>query len=178
MLIAVERKFLEEKAKLEKEFENSIEGIRKECWREAQDGLDADTRKIIADNDRLSEELRFQVRTTADLQNERDKLANAVKSMKRDLSLLHEKDKEFARQSFRQTREVKASKTKAANAEKRLMQTIRDFEADKQRTKTTNGKRIEELNIKLSGFKRLVDIKNKELKKMRSPLADYIESEI
>ena len=167
VLVSVERKFLEEKAKLQKEFESRVEGIRDQCWKEAQEGLDTDTRKIIADNKRLGEELRFQMQMAGDLQIDRNRLAETTKSMKRDIALLQEKDKEFARQSFRQTREVKASKTKAAQAEKRLAQAISEFENEKRRASNQASKKIEDLSIEVAALKRYVDTKDKEMKKMR-----------
>ena len=43
---------------------------------EMQQGLDADTRKIITDNRRMGEELRFQQQMTNELQEEKRKVGS------------------------------------------------------------------------------------------------------
>lgn len=49
----IERKFLEEKARIQKDMARHIEDIKRASQEEAQKGLDADTRKIVTDNRRM-----------------------------------------------------------------------------------------------------------------------------
>merc|ERR1719440_2456635 len=78
-LTANERKFLSEKAKMQKDMEKRTNEIRRQAKMEMQQGLDADTRKIIADNRRMGEELRFQQQMTNELQEEKRKVEEVVK---------------------------------------------------------------------------------------------------
>ena len=49
----LERNFLEEKARLQKEHEKKIEQVKQQAKEDARNGLDTDTRKIITDNRRM-----------------------------------------------------------------------------------------------------------------------------
>jgi len=63
-----ERKFLEEKAKMQRDLERNVEDMKQAARIEAQTGLDMDTRKVILDNRRMAEELRFQIQMMGELQ--------------------------------------------------------------------------------------------------------------
>lgn len=52
-VMALERKALTEKAQLERQYQQEIETIKRRARVEAQEGLDADTRKIVNDNLRM-----------------------------------------------------------------------------------------------------------------------------
>merc|ERR1719164_212241 len=91
-LTANERKFLSEKAKMQKDMEKRTNEIRRQAKMEMQQGLDADTRKIIADNRRMGEELRFQQQMTSELQEEKRKVEEEAKLLGRDVSLGKEKE--------------------------------------------------------------------------------------
>ena len=93
-----ERKFLAEKAKMHKETESKTEEIKKAARIEAQAGLDSETKKIVSDNRRMGEELRFQLQMMAELQNEKSKSDEMVRQLRREVSILSEKEKEFAKQ--------------------------------------------------------------------------------
>jgi hypothetical protein len=93
-----ERKFLGEKSKMQKDMAKRTEAIKKEARIEAQAGLDSETKKIVTDNRRMGEELRFQLQMMSELQAEKAKSDDLVKQLRRDLSILQEKEKEYARQ--------------------------------------------------------------------------------
>jgi len=52
-LAAVERKFIEEKGRTQKEHERQLKTIKRRSREEAQKDLDSDTRRIITDNRRM-----------------------------------------------------------------------------------------------------------------------------
>ena len=60
--------------------------------------LDSETKKIVSDNRRMGEELRFQLQMMAELQNEKSKSDEMVRQLRREVSILSEKEKEFAKQ--------------------------------------------------------------------------------
>lgn len=61
-LVALERRLLDQKRKQQQEHEREIEVIKKQSKLEAQQGLDADTRKIVMDNLRMVRRARAAAR--------------------------------------------------------------------------------------------------------------------
>ena len=164
---AMERKFLEEKARIQKDVERRIEEIKRKCREEAQQGLDADTRKIITDNRRMGEELRFQLQTTDELQRAKTQLEEEKTRLAREVGLFTEKEREYAKQGYRQSREIKELQHKVKSLERSLSQVVRDFEKEKEMIILQHKQQVEELKIEESGLRQLVKLKNKELKNIR-----------
>ena len=61
-LEALERKFLEEKNRLQKEYKQMLAEMKKSSQEEAVERLDSSTKKILFENRRMAEELRLQAR--------------------------------------------------------------------------------------------------------------------
>lgn len=165
--VVMERKFFEEKAKIQRNFENRIEQIKGESRNEAQLGLDAETRKIIAENKRMGEELRFQQQATDELQKEIKMLSDENKRLQREISSSQEQDKEYAKQGVLRSRELKDSYAKVKNLERTISQIVREFEVEKEKWKFDYVKERDETKIEIDGMKQLVRLKNRELKNLR-----------
>ena len=73
---------------MQKDMEKRTNEIRRQAKMEMQQGLDADTRKIIADNRRMGEELRFQQQMTNELQEEKRKVEEENALLTRDMPQL------------------------------------------------------------------------------------------
>lgn len=108
---ALERKFLEEKARLQKEHEKKIEVVKQQAKEDARNGLDADTRKIVTDNKRIGEELRFQLQMTEEIQREKQQFETRAKTLNVELQLQVQKEAEFAKQAQRQARELTSQRS-------------------------------------------------------------------
>ena len=102
-----ERKFLTEKSKMQKEMEERTSAIRREARVDAQAGLDSETKKIVMDNRRMGEELRFQLQMMSELQDEKAKSDDMVRKLKRDLEILEEKEVQYAKQGQQRSNENK-----------------------------------------------------------------------
>ena len=56
---------------MQKDMDRRADELKKEAKIQVQNGLDADTKKVIAENKRMKEELRFQQEMTDELQEEK-----------------------------------------------------------------------------------------------------------
>ena len=128
----LERKALEERAKLQKIMDKKIEKIKLESREETQNGLDAETRKILMDNKRMSEELRFQLETTHELQMGLNKSSANTRVLGMDVSLYLGQEKEYALQGQKKTAEIRHLQLKVKNLERSLSQVVSEFEREKK----------------------------------------------
>lgn len=139
---ALERKCLEDRAKSQQEIERRIEKIRHESRQDARNGLDADTRKILADNQQMVEELHFQLQMTQELESELELVLKKNKEMRLEVDLSREKDTHVAQKGQRQTHEIAQlrKKTKALEANVRSM--ALDFEQQKKQTQSVTQREV------------------------------------
>ena len=77
---ALERKFLEEKNRMNKEHEQNIDEIRRLAREEAQKGLDADTRRIVTDNRRMEKNCVFNSKPRTSFKASRQNSRTRIKS--------------------------------------------------------------------------------------------------
>ncbi|CAK9017981.1 Basal body-orientation factor 1 (Coiled-coil domain-containing protein 176) [Durusdinium trenchii] len=163
----LERRYIEKHAKQQRDFESAIEVIKKKAREDAQQGLDTDTRKIIADNKRMVEELRFQLQTSDELQQQNRELDKTCKKFKRNLELAEEKEKEYANRGYFKESELSNAKQKVKSLERTLTQTIREADRARIEVEADHARKIENLQLEVSGLKQLVKLKNKELRNIR-----------
>ena len=160
-LAATERKYIEEKARTQKEHDRQLKMIKRRSREEAQKDLDADTRRIITDNRRMvcgrrhtththaralhslaglvllavclqGEELRFQLKTTDELQAAKAETEEENKRLRREVALSAEKETQYARGGHRKTREIRELTAQVQTLEKSLSQVVRDFERERE----------------------------------------------
>ena len=163
----MERKFLEEKNRMRHEHEAHILKIKQTAREEAQKGLAADTRKIVTDNRRMGEELRFQLRATEELQADKAKVEEENRRLRRDLVLAEEKEKLYAKKGYSRNKETKELQAKVKALERSLSQVVRDFEKEQEVAELKSRQVVEELELSNSGSKQLLKLKNRELKNVR-----------
>ncbi|EQC42073.1 hypothetical protein SDRG_00915 [Saprolegnia diclina VS20] len=163
----LERKFLEEKARAQKDTEKRIEKIKQQSREDARNILDADTRKIVTDNKRMGDELRFQLQMTDELQREKDKLVEQTKALQRELQLHADKEQEYAKYGQRQTREIKQLQAKVKTLEKSLSQVVSTFEKEKHALTIKTEKELDDVSLDADGLRKLLKLKNKELRTMK-----------
>ncbi|OQS00781.1 hypothetical protein ACHHYP_02688 [Achlya hypogyna] len=163
----MERKFLEEKARAQKDTEKRIEKIKQQSREDARNILDADTRKIVTDNKRMGDELRFQLQMTDELQRDKDKLVEQTKALQRELQMHADKEIEYAKYGQRQTREIKQLQAKVKTLEKSLSQVVSTFEKEKHALTTKTEKELDDVSLDADGLRKLLKLKNKELRTMK-----------
>jgi hypothetical protein len=101
-----ERKFFEEKAHIFKDLEKRKEVLREIALKEAREAMGTEAKKILADNDRMYDELKFLQVTTADLEAEKNALQQQLQSTKREVTILTEKEIEYAKQAHLKNKEI------------------------------------------------------------------------
>ncbi|GAB9467953.1 hypothetical protein Gpo141_00005281 [Globisporangium polare] len=163
----LERKFLEEKARLQKEHEKRIEIVKQQAKEDARNGLDADTRKIVTDNRRMGEELRFQLQMTEELQKEKQDFEARAKKYYMEMQISKAKEDEYAAQAQRQAREIKQLRSTIKDLEKKMTESLAASERDKYVEVSKNGRELEEMVLDVDGLRRLLRLKNKELRNLR-----------
>ncbi|KAF4039703.1 putative DUF4515 domain-containing protein [Phytophthora infestans] len=164
---ALERKFLEEKARLQKEHEKKIEIVKQQAREDARNGLDADTRKIVTDNKRMGEELRFQLQMTEELQREKQQFETRAKSLTVELQLQVQKEAGFAKQAQRQARELTQLRSSLREAEQKLGAGLAAASWDAHAYAARHEREREELTLDVEGLRKLLRLKNRELRNLR-----------
>ena len=91
----LERKFLEEKNRLQKEDKQMLAEMKKSSQEEAVERLDSSTKKILFENRRMAEELRLQVQETDELQKAKKALEEETKRLRREVALNEQSVKEY-----------------------------------------------------------------------------------
>ncbi|TMW63084.1 hypothetical protein Poli38472_005702 [Pythium oligandrum] len=164
---ALERKFLEEKARLQKEHEKKIEIVKQQAKEDARNGLDADTRKIMTDNRRMGEELRFQLQMTEELEKEKTTFEAKAKKYHMEMQISKSKEEEYAAAAQKQAREIRQLRATIRDLEKQMSESVAALEREKYVLENKSEKEIEEMTLDVEGLRRLVRLKNKELRNLR-----------
>lgn len=163
----LEREFIEKKARQQRDTERKIEDMKAKARVDAQHGLDADTRKIIADNKRMRDELKFQLQTCDELQAQGKALGDDNKRLRRNVELAEEKEKGYASRAHFKGNEVTKAKNKTKTLEHTLAETVLELDQFRASSTAQFGRQTEELRLEAAGLKQLVKLKNKELNNLR-----------
>lgn len=91
-----------------KELEEQKYTYNEIAMKEAREAMDAESKKLVIENKRISEELKFHNVISYEFQIEKDKLEAALTTARREVVLLTEKEKEYAKQNYLKTKEIKA----------------------------------------------------------------------
>ena len=134
--------------------------MKKASQEEAVERLDQSTKKILFENRRMAEELRLQVGETDELQKAKKTLEEDNKKLRREVALNEQSVKEYAKQGFRQSREIKELGGKVKTLERSLGTTTREHEKEKQ---GLDRRKIAEMELDGQGLRQLVRMKTKEL---------------
>lgn len=170
-----ERKFLENKSQMIKDLEEKKQVFHEAALREARAAMDAESKKLVIDNKRISEELKFHNVISYEYQLEKDRLEAQLSTTRRDLSLMAEKEEEYARQNYLKGKEIKALRERVEQLEKAQVTSIERFKARTKELKKTIQKDLEEATLDATGLRRLIVMKNKELKHIKALAATILE---
>ena len=91
-----------------KDMEDQKTAFRNIALNEARQSMSVESKKIIAENIRLHEELKFHHAMTIELQSEKSAAEARLKTLQRDYEVLSDKDMEYARQAFVKSKEIKS----------------------------------------------------------------------
>lgn len=101
------RKNLEARSVLLKEMEDQKSAFRNIALNEARQAMSVESKKIVVENIRLHEELKFHHAMAIELQAEKAAAEAKLKTVERDIELRNDKDVEYSRQSYLKTKEIK-----------------------------------------------------------------------
>lgn len=166
-LEGLERKFLEEKNRLQKEYKQMLAAMKKSSQEEAVERLDSSTKKILFENRRMAEELRLQVSETDELQKAKKALEEESKKLRREVALNEQSVKEYAKQGFRQSKEIKELSAKTKALERTLSQSVQKHERERESSAEADRRRLAEVELDSQGLRQLVRLKSKELSHMK-----------
>ena len=132
-----------------------------------------EAKKIMAENNRMYEELKFHYATEAELQSEKTQTETQLITVKRDLSILLDKEEEYAKQAYFKTKEIKSLRERVELLEKQQLVTAEKFKQSTKEYKSKVSKELNQATFDSAGLRQLLRTKNKELRQMK-PLAATI----
>ncbi|KAJ1400932.1 hypothetical protein B484DRAFT_339101 [Ochromonadaceae sp. CCMP2298] len=169
-----ERRFLEEKAVLFKELDEQKAAFREVALEEARSAMGEEAKKILADNNRMFEELKFHHNEAADNQAEKSVMLADLTLARRDMNIFAEKEVEYARQAHMRTKEIRALRERVELLERQQQENVERFKVRARELKQSVAKELQEATLDAAGLRRLVQIKNKELRNMKSLAATIL----
>jgi hypothetical protein len=169
-----ERKYLEENATRMLELEQQKVAFREVALKEARDAMGQEAKKIIAENTRMYEELKFHNTMTNELQADKAALEKELVAHKRELTIVADKELEYAHQGFYKTKEIKALRERVEHLEQQQAANMERFKHKTKEIKATVHRELEEVTLDAAGLRRLLKIKNKELQHMKTLAATIL----
>nr|CCA18641.1 conserved hypothetical protein [Albugo laibachii Nc14] len=166
-LVDTERHHLEEKAKLQREYERKFELVKQQAREDARNGLDADTRKIISDNRRMNTELQFQLQITEELHKDKQERDEQAKELALERQISRDKEQEYASQAGKQQRVIRQLQKQVQEVQVQLSQSLQVFEHYQHTQQKKVSKATDEKAIDVEGLRQLIFLKNKELRQLR-----------
>ena len=170
----LERKFLEDKAVMMRDAEKEKAAFREVAIKEAKEMMGKEVLNLMKENTRMQEELRFHHQVTTDLQKDRDVMEKNLSRLNRELVILNDKEEEYARQGLVKSKEIRALRERVEQLEKQQIVNIERFKLRTKELKNTVTKELEDATLDAAGLRRLIKIKNKELRHMKSLAATIL----
>lgn len=133
-----------------------------------------EARKIMAENTKMYEELKFLNNMSAELQADKTLLEKELEIAKRELSIVSDKELEYAHQGYYKAKEIKALRERVEHLEKQQAVNVERFKHKTKELKSTVHRELEEATLDAAGLRRLLKIKNKELQRMKTLAATIL----
>lgn len=169
-----ERKTLEEKAAIWREVEEQKAMFRDVALKEARDLMGDEAKRIVVENSLMLEELKFHTVNSAELTTEKATLQGELTKARRDVSILSDKEIEYARQGLLKAKEIKALRERVEQLEKIQSSNMERFKHRAKELKATVSRELEEATLDAAGLRRLLKLKNKELVHMKTLAATIL----
>ncbi|KAG5189387.1 hypothetical protein JKP88DRAFT_301923 [Tribonema minus] len=194
-MLEMERKFLMDKSAAQRQVDERWQATVAQARREAHNSLGEEaqrmalqhrrmcvelrlqqqlTTELQTHNERLSaQELRLQQQLTTELQTHNKRLSAQVATLTRDAELLQAQDAKRAEQAHGRTKEVRRLMEQVEALQKSLDTALAGARRERTESRRAVAKELEEQTLDASGLRRLVELKNRELRHVRG-LAQYI----
>ena len=170
-----ERKFFEEKAHIFKDLDKRKDVLREIALKEAREAMGTEAKKIVADNDRMFEELKFLHSSTADLEADKSAIQQQLMESKREISILVEKELEYAKQAHYKNREIADLRNRVELLEKQHAINLEKFRQHAQDLRSSVSQDLETASVDAAGLRRLLNLKNHELRQMKALATTILE---
>lgn len=163
----MERKFLEEKIRLQEEASRKISDLAERAHTEAVSNLDETTKSIYKENVRLNESLGYHVKSAEDLSVLKEKLVEENKKLKdeKELNSLIVEEKIVQTKELQKT--LKEQTQKVAGLEATLTKLVKEQEEEKKYIMKESSRELEKSKIDVVRAERTLELKNKEMNKIR-----------
>ena len=170
-----ERKFLAEKARMQKEFEAKVLEMREEELERIQNGQDAEAKKVIHENKRIRDELRFQQEMTGELTAEKRRVQDTNKRLLREVELYAEKEREYAKQGKAKSTAIFELTEKCDALEAMLKDSGRKFGEEKLAAQRALRRDLEDQTLDAAALRQLLRLKNRELQHVKTHARTILE---
>ncbi|KAJ3074238.1 hypothetical protein HDU98_011806 [Podochytrium sp. JEL0797] len=169
----MERKFFEEKIRLQKEANRKISELASKAHKEAVANLDDTTKEIYKKNLQMAESLRYHVEEGEELgkQNRALLLANRQLMEEKDLHNVIVKEKVL--QVKQQSQEIKDLNSKIESMEHSLSHVVREFEHEREIIGKLARKEINEVKKVATRLRENLEVKSYEMKHIKR-LAQHV----
>jgi len=169
-----ERKGLEEKSNLLKDLDDQKIAFREVALREARLAMGEEAQMLLADNNRLIEELRFHQMESAELVGEKQKLESQLTLAKREITIFGDQEVEYAKQAHLRTKEIKLLRDRVDELERQHSENLEKYRTKTKDIRSSVSKDLQEAQLDAAGLRRLIQVKNKELKHMKGLAATIL----
>eukprot|EP00736_Rhodelphis_marinus_P004159 Rmarinus@m.18301 len=163
----MERTIIEVKARLQRDINQKIAEFKKASEENVNNRLDESTKRILAQNRQMADELRLHVQETEELQQIKNRLEEENKRLVREVELGSMNEQEYAKRGAKQQRHNRELETKVKNLERSLTHVVREFEKERERLASRSKQELDEAQLEIQGLRKLVKVKNRELKLVR-----------
>ncbi|XP_077179306.1 basal body-orientation factor 1 [Paroedura picta] len=166
-ICTLERKFLEEKQRLEREAEKKIIMLAERAHHEAITKLDNAGRAVFAENIRLHEALSYHMKETEELQKSKQKLAED------NTFLLQEKEtkemliQEKVLQSTQHKTQIQELENKVKKLEAALCHMAREFKAEIRKTERDALIKNQASHTEIEKLQQLLEMKGREMSRVK-----------
>lgn len=166
-IASLERKFLEEKQRMQADYDAKIVQVEKTAADKAMKNLDRKVKLLFIENEQTVKELRMQKEANEDLKNELDGLHERVRVLNREQALFDEARKMTAVKSAKQLKELEERAHKISALEAALQLQVTKADSQHYRMQQKYNTDVGELKLEIQGLRQLIKLKAKEFRKMK-----------
>ncbi|KAI9327763.1 hypothetical protein BDR26DRAFT_78217 [Obelidium mucronatum] len=169
----MERKFFEEKIRLQKEANRKISELASKAHKEAVLNLNETTKEIYKENIRMAESLRYHVQEGEELSKQNRALLQANRQLMEEKDLHNVIVKEKVLQVKQQAQEIKDLNTKIESMEHSLSHVVREFEHEREIIGKLARRELNEVRKVAARLRENLEVKSYEMKHIKR-LAQHV----
>eukprot|EP01112_Ceratiomyxa_fruticulosa_P005397 TRINITY_DN1601_c0_g2_i1.p1 TRINITY_DN1601_c0_g2~~TRINITY_DN1601_c0_g2_i1.p1 ORF type:complete len:511 (+),score=142.15 TRINITY_DN1601_c0_g2_i1:101-1633(+) len=163
----LERKYYEEKVRLQKEVNQKVAEIKKTSSEEAIKRLEEATKQVFVQNKKLEEELQVHIKGNDSLTKAKVIAEEEAKKLAREIELHEERLEEYAIINHKQSKEIAKLTEQISILENQHQQTKKTHEQEKETIQNRRNKEFEDQVLDAKALRKLLELKTKELKNVR-----------